>query len=83
MQKYSCHVSMLQGGGAEFSPVKVSRLVLTRLHRSEVMVKEWGAPIGNQYYRSLMPDFPISLCGSCNKVSSPSIPAHNTHTYMH
>ena len=52
------------------------------------MVKEWGAPIGNQYYRSLMPDFPISLCGSCNKVSyiSPSIPilSHmHTHTYMH
>ena len=68
--------------------VEVGRLVLTRLHRSEVMVKEWGAPIGNQYYRSLMPDFPISLCGSCNKVSysSPSIPilSHmHTHTYMH
>ena len=81
---------MLQSGGAEFSPVKVSRLVLTRLHRSEVMVKEWGAPIGNQYYRSLMPDFPISLCGSCNKVSYYSSPCNRgsvhivvTHTYMH
>ncbi|CAI8031942.1 Intraflagellar transport protein 122 homolog [Geodia barretti] len=59
-------------GGSEFQPVEVGRSVLTRLHRSEVMVKEWGAPIGNQYYRSVMPDFPISLCGSCNKVSCSS-----------
>ena len=49
----------------------VGRAVLTRLHRSEVVVKRWGVPIGNQYYRSVMPDFPISLCGTCNKVSDP------------
>jgi intraflagellar transport protein 122 len=52
----------------EFHPVVVGRAVLTRLHRSEVVVKRWGAPIGNQYYRSVMPDFPISLCGTCNKM---------------
>lgn len=53
----------------EFVPVVASRSVLTRLHRSEVLVKQWGPPIGNQYYRSIMPDFPISICGNCNKVS--------------
>ena len=54
---------------SEFQPVVVGRAVLTSLHRSEVMVKRWGAPIGNQYYRSIMPEFPISLCANCNKVS--------------
>ncbi|CAI8057296.1 Intraflagellar transport protein 122 homolog [Geodia barretti] len=63
-------------GGSEFCPVEVGRSALTGLHRSEVMVKEWGTPIGNQYYRSVMPDFPISLCGSCNKVSCSSFPTH-------
>jgi intraflagellar transport protein 122 len=29
-------------GGSEFQPVEVGRSILTRLHRSEVMVKEWG-----------------------------------------
>jgi len=52
----------------EFQPAVVGREVLSRLHRTEVVVKKWGAPIGNQYYRSLMPDFPISLCSNCNKV---------------
>ena len=61
-------VVMMQGS-SEFCPVEVGHSVLARLHRSEVIVKKWGAPIGNQYYRSVMPDFPISLCGSCNKVS--------------
>ena len=41
-----------------------------RLHRSEVTVKKWPAPIGNQYYHSVMTDFPISQCNNCNKVSS-------------
>ena len=72
-------VLRLAQGGNEFQPVEVGRSVLTRLHRSEVMVKEWGAPIGNQYYRSVMPDFPISLCGSCNKVSCGSM----GWTYIH
>ena len=67
---------LAQGDGSEFQPVEVGRSALTRLHRSEVMVKEWGAPIGNQYYRSVMPDFPISLCGSCDKVSRSSFPTH-------
>ena len=62
--------------------MEVSQSVLTRLHRSETIVKQWGAPIGNQYYRSVMPDFPISLCGNCNKVSSTSISSHTfIHTY--
>ena len=53
----------------ELCPVVVGGSVLAGLHTAEVIVKQWGAPIGNQYYRSVMTDFPISLCVNCNKVS--------------
>ena len=81
-----CDVSLpvLPQESGEFHPVVVGRAVLTRLHRSEVVVKRWGAPIGNQYYRSVMPDFPISLCRTCNKVSDPHstlMAAHHEHVY--
>ena len=45
-------MSLKQG---ELCPVEVGRSVLTGLHRAEVIIKQWGAPIGNQYY-------PVSLC---------------------
>ena len=53
---------------SEFSPVVVGRKVLENLHRTEVLVKKWGPPIGNQYYRSILPDVSITICSNCNKV---------------
>ena len=58
----------LQGG--DFVPVVVGRSLLESLHHSEVFVKQWGAPLGNQYYRSFLPDVFITICSSCNKVSA-------------
>ena len=58
---------LLQGG--DFVPVVVGRSLLESLHHSEVFVKQWGAPLGNQYYRSFLPDVFITICSSCNKVS--------------
>ena len=46
----------------------VGRSVLEFMHRMEVIVKKWGPPLGNQYYRSLIPDVSITLCSNCNKV---------------
>ena len=57
----------LQGGG-DFDPVVVGRSVLESPHHSEVLVKQLGAPLGNRYYRFIIPDFPITICSSCNKV---------------
>ena len=59
----------LQGGG-DFVPVVVGRSVLESLHHSEVLVKQLGAPLGNRYYRSIIPDISITICSSCNKVHS-------------
>ena len=44
------------------------RKVLESLHRMEVIVKRWGPPIGNQYFKSVMPDINLTVCPSCNKV---------------
>ena len=52
----------------DFVPVVVNRDILESLHRTEVHVKQWGAPIGNQYYKSIMPDVSLTLCANCNKV---------------
>ena len=51
-------------------PVVCGRRVLGSLHRLEVIVKEWGPPIGNQYFKSIMPDVNITVCPHCNKVCS-------------
>ena len=63
-------LSLSQGGmhSEDLCPVVVGGSVLAGLHRAEVIVKQWGVPIGNQYYRSVMTDFPILLCVNCNKV---------------
>jgi len=55
-------------GGGDFVPVVVGRSVLESLHHSEVLVKKLGAPLGNQYYRSIIPDISITICSSCNKM---------------
>lgn len=52
----------------EFVAVVCGRRALESLHRLEVIVKKWGAPIGNQYYKSVMPDVNITVCPSCNKM---------------
>ena len=46
----------------------VDRETLQAMHRTEVIVKKWGAPIGNQYYQSLIPDISITICRNCNQV---------------
>ena len=46
----------------------VDRETLQAMHRTEVIVKKWGAPIGNQYYQSLIPDISIAICRNCNQV---------------
>ena len=66
-------------GSDELCLVEVGHSILIRLHRSEVIVKKWGVPIGNQYYRSVMTDFPISQCNNCNKVRYQY--THNLITY--
>ena len=43
--------------------------MLEKLHRTEVLIKKWGPPIGNQYYKSIMPDVTITMCDNCKKVS--------------
>ena len=53
----------------EFVPVVCGRKVLESMHRLEVIVKKWGPPIGNQYFKSVMPEINITICSSCNKVS--------------
>ena len=53
----------------KFVPVVYSRSHLVALHRMEVIIKRWGPPVGNQYYKSIMPDMHITLCPGCNKVS--------------
>lgn len=52
----------------DFVPVVCGRRVLESLHRLEVIVKKWGPPIGNQYFKSIMPDVNVTVCPSCNKV---------------
>lgn len=60
---------LLQQGGSEFVPVRVSRSTLQAMNSREVMVKKWPPPLKYQYYRSLLPDVSITLCTSCNRVS--------------
>jgi hypothetical protein len=62
---------LLTQGASEFTPVVVGRnLVLEGLHHTEVLVKKWSPPIGNQYYRSILPDVSITICSTCNKASA-------------
>lgn len=64
---HACVYVCIQDAG-DFVPVKVSIHTLESLHRTEVLIKQWGAPIGNQYYKSVLPDVPLTLCDNCNKV---------------
>ena len=54
-----------------FVPVTCGRAHLEAMHRMEVFIKRWSAPIGNQYFKSIMPDVNIKLCSGCNKVYLP------------
>ncbi|XP_032827224.2 intraflagellar transport protein 122 homolog [Petromyzon marinus] len=51
--------------GAEFVPVVLNRAALRSLSRRQVLVKRWPSPLRWQFYRSLMPDVPITVCSSC------------------
>ena len=52
----------------EYSPLLVNREVLRSLTPPEIFIKHWPPPLRNQYFKSLMPDLPISLCPSCFQV---------------
>ncbi|XP_062056469.1 intraflagellar transport protein 122 homolog isoform X4 [Lepus europaeus] len=52
-------------GGSEFVPIVVSRSVLRSMSRRDVLIKRWPPPLRWQYFRSLLPDAPITMCPSC------------------
>nr|XP_034962439.1 intraflagellar transport protein 122 homolog isoform X2 [Zootoca vivipara] len=52
-------------GGSEFVPVVVNRAVLGSMSRRDVLVKRWPKPLQWQYFRSLLPDNPITMCPFC------------------
>eukprot|EP00731_Ephydatia_muelleri_P000623 Em0001g623a len=61
-------LNTLHSTNGEFFRVVVDRETLQAMHRTEVIVKKWGAPIGNQYYQSLIPDISIAICRNCNQL---------------
>ncbi|KAJ7316950.1 hypothetical protein JRQ81_003112 [Phrynocephalus forsythii] len=52
-------------GGSEFVPVVVNRAILRSMSRRDVLVKRWPKPLQWQYFRSLLPDNPITMCPFC------------------
>lgn len=46
-------------------PIVVSRSVLRSMSRRDVLIKRWPPPLRWQYFRSLLPDAPITMCPSC------------------
>ena len=50
-------------------PVEVDREILKSLPRSEVIVKNWGCRAGNQYYKVLLPEVPLTVCKECQQVN--------------
>ena len=54
--------------GGDFVPVKVDREILKSLPKTEVIIKNWGHRGGNQYYKVLLPEVPITLCKQCQQV---------------
>ena len=69
MIPFTLHTALNQWGVV---PVVVDRETLQAMHRTEVIVKKWGAPIGNQYYQSLIPDISIAICRNCSQVRGAS-----------
>ncbi|XP_025019210.1 intraflagellar transport protein 122 homolog isoform X2 [Python bivittatus] len=52
-------------GGSEFVPVIVNRAILKSMSRRDVLIKRWSKPLQWQYFRSLLPDNPITMCSFC------------------
>ncbi|XP_013914619.1 PREDICTED: intraflagellar transport protein 122 homolog isoform X2 [Thamnophis sirtalis] len=52
-------------GGSEFVPVVVNRAILKSMSRRDVLIKRWSKPLQWQYFRSLLPDNPITMCSFC------------------
>lgn len=69
LQVYACYYYFITKDVEEFVPVVCGRQVLESLHRMEVIIKKWGPPIGNQYFKSVIPDVNLTVCRSCNKVT--------------
>ncbi|RUS86065.1 hypothetical protein EGW08_006158 [Elysia chlorotica] len=52
----------------EFQPVIVNKPTLQTMSRSDVFILKWPKPLRYQFFRSLLPDVPITTCSSCNKL---------------
>ncbi|BFZ08413.1 hypothetical protein BsWGS_11452 [Bradybaena similaris] len=52
----------------EFTPVVVNRTTLKSLSRSEVYVLKWSRPLRYQFFKTLLPDVPVTFCSTCNKL---------------
>lgn len=59
------YLNSIDHTSVEYKPVQLDRDILLALPASEVLIKQWPWPIVPQYYKSLLPELPISLCPSC------------------
>ncbi|KAK0064191.1 intraflagellar transport protein 122 [Biomphalaria pfeifferi] len=54
--------------GEDFQPVVVNKSTLQTMSRSDVYILKWPKPLRYQFFRSLLPDVPLTLCSTCNKL---------------
>jgi len=57
---------LLQGVESKTSTITVDRAVLRRMKKQEVFTRPWPTGrTGSQYFKSMIPDIPISSCSHC------------------
>jgi hypothetical protein len=61
-------VSIFQNLHFKMFKYYLNRDHLKALEPQEVIIMKWPLPLGNKYYRNLLPDVPIANCQTCNKV---------------
>ena len=62
-------MSFEQGGG-DYQPVVIGRNTLKKLSRTTVFVKQFSPPLRFKYFRNLIPEISITMCKSCQRVST-------------
>ena len=53
------------GIGADVEPVEVTREMLLAMPPGEVFVERWPEPLSFRYFRSVLPDVPLTMCQRC------------------
>jgi hypothetical protein len=73
-----------EGPDGSYLPVRIDSKALSQMKRDEIFVRHWPTAVTPyRYYKSIIPDLPITLCKTCQHFFHEEVTRMHAYTVIY